>query len=201
MNYIIQQFDAPPDWDLIRPAAIDQYNWGGAYRPQSEARLCLIRKEGFLLRIMSKEDHPRRVYEKAEDPVYKDSCLEFFVNFKPSESRSGYLNFECNANGALLCAYGDSNQNRKSIRSLGLPVPAAKPFEGNGFWGYELFIPLEWIEKIFGSSDFQKGDLIRGNFFKCGDDTEIPHYGSWTVIHNPVPNFHLPKYFGTLEIG
>lgn len=201
MNYIIQQFDTPPDWSLIRPAVIDQFNWGGTYRPKSEARLCLIRQEGFLLRTMSQESDPRAVYKMANDPVYKDSCLEFFVNFKPSESNTGYLNFECNANGALLCAYGNSNQNRKSICDLGLPAPAVKPFKGNGFWGYELLIPMKLIKELFGSSNFEKGDIVKGNFFKCGDDTEFPHYGSWTVIQNPVPNFHLPEYFGTLEIG
>ncbi len=201
MNYIIQQFDTLPDWELIQPAAIDQYNWGGSYRPKSEARLCLIRRKGFLLRIMSWESDPRSVYKQANDPVYKDSCLEFFVNFKPSAIGTGYLNFECNANGALLCAYGNSSQNRKSICDFGLPAPAVKSFKGTDFWGYQLFIPNELIKELFGNSDFQKGEIIRGNFFKCGDDTEFPHYASWTAIDNPIPNFHLPKYFGTLEIG
>lgn len=201
MNYMIQQFDAPPDWDLICPAAIDQYNWGETYRPKSEARLCLIGREGFLLRIMSEESAPRAVYTKSNDPVYKDSCLEFFVNFRPSENSTGYINFECNANGALLCAYGDSCRNRKPVCDLGLPAPPVKPFRGSGFWGYELFIPMAFVKRFFGDSNFQKGDVLRGGFFKCGDDTEFPHYGSWTVIQSRVPNFHLPQYFGTLEIG
>jgi hypothetical protein len=40
---------------------------------------------------------------------------------------------------------------------------------------------------------------MRGGFFKCGNDTGHPHYGSWQKIENPTPRFHLPQYFGELE--
>jgi hypothetical protein len=39
-------------------------------------------------------------------------------------------------------------------------------------------------------------DKIFGNFYKCADDTENPHFLSWNPILLATPNFHCPDYFG-----
>lgn len=200
MTYTIKQVNKTPDWDTLEPAFIREYNWGGSYRPQAEAKLCLVKGEGFLLRIACEEENPKAVYTHDNDPVYTDSCLELFMNFKPQQTGAGYINFEGNANGAILCCYGTSRHNRKKIIDFGTSHPKAKPFRGSGQWGYELFIPLSLIQTVYGDSSFQKGDILKGNFFKCGDETEIPHYGSWTKIDTPAPDYHLPEFFGIFEI-
>jgi hypothetical protein len=41
-------------------------------------------------------------------------------------------------------------------------------------------------------------EKIRGNFYKCADDTEMPHFVSWSPIHLPTPNFHCPDFFGEI---
>ncbi len=201
MSYIIKQLAGKPDWDSIEPISISQYNWGGDYRPKAEAKLCYVTGEGFFLRISCEEENPKAVYTQANDPVYKDSCLEMFLNFKPQEQGTGYINFEGNANGAILCCYGTSRHNRKKVVELGAEHPAAIPFQSNGLWGYELYVPLSLIQAVYGDASFAKGDMLKGNFFKCGDETENPHYGSWTKIDTPSPDYHLPEFFGTLEIG
>lgn len=201
LTYVIKQVDSLPDWETVEPISISEYNWGGDYRPKTTARLCYITEEGFLLRIECEEQNPKAVYFHDNDPVYKDSCLEFFVNFKPHADSSGYINFEGNANGSLLCGYGNSRHNRKMVKDFGTPQPKVKPFRESNLWGYELWIPLSLIRKIYSDSSFKKGDILKGNFFKCGDETSIPHYGSWTKIGSPAPDYHLPEYFGTLEIG
>lgn len=199
--YLIKQTDTLPDWDTAEPIPISEYNWGGGYRPKAIAKLCFVKGKGFSLRITCEEQSPKAVYYHDNDPVYKDSCLEFFVNFKPDTAGSGYINFEGNSNGALLCGYGNSRHNRKSIKDFDVPQPIAKPFKTDNLWGYELCIPLNLIQKVYGDSSFKRGDTLKGNFFKCGDETITRHYGSWTKIGSPVPDYHLPEYFGTLEIG
>lgn len=201
LNYIIKQVDSTPNWESIEPISISEYNWGGNYRPNSTAKLSFIKQKGFLLQTSCEEENPKSVYFHDNEPVYRDSCLEFFMNFKPQIEGSGYINFECNANGALLCGYGTTKKDRNFIKDLGIPQPSVKACRGPNLWGYELFIPLSLIQEIYGNSSFRTGDLLKGNFFKCGDDTELPHYGSWTKIENPTPNFHLPEFFGTLEMG
>jgi len=51
-----------------------------------------------------------------EDPVYKDSCVEFFVKPKPDK---GYFNFEFIAVGTLLCSYiTDPERTREGFREF-----------------------------------------------------------------------------------
>jgi len=201
MTYVIQQVDDIPNWETIEPISISEYNWGGDYRPNALAKFCYRKGHGFLLQISCEEKNPKAVYFHDNEPVYKDSCLEIFMNFKPQVDGSGYINFECNANGALLCEYGKTGRDRIYLKDLGFSQPNVKLFKNADRWGYELFIPFSLIQGIYGDSCFQSGDILKGNFFKCGDDTQFPHYGSWTKIKNPTPSFHLSAYFGDLVIG
>jgi hypothetical protein len=40
------------------------------------------------------------------------------------------------------------------------------------------------------------GKTIKGNFYKCGDKTSVPHFLSWNPIILPSPDFHRPDFFG-----
>ncbi len=175
-------------------AAIDIANWGSSYAPYSEAILCYVEKEGFFLRIWCKEENPKAVYKNADDPVWLDSCLEFFADFKP-ESKRGYINFEANANGALLASIGPDRGHRVLLKDSGVPHPEITPFREEDRWGYTLFIPLSLIKTLYGNADFQSGDEIRGSFYKCGDETKSPHFLSSNVICTDAPDFHRPEFF------
>jgi hypothetical protein len=39
---------------------------------------------------------------------------------------------------------------------------------------------------------------LRANFYKCADNTRIPHYVSWNPIEVASPDFHRPEFFGEL---
>ncbi|MHB1455061.1 MAG: carbohydrate-binding family 9-like protein [Saccharofermentanales bacterium] len=40
-----------------------------------------------------------------------------------------------------------------------------------------------------------------GNFYKCGDKTDCPHYGCWNPILLPAPDFHVPAFFGDFIVS
>ncbi len=40
----------------------------------------------------------------------------------------------------------------------------------------------------------------RANFYKCGDETEFPHYGAWS-LRDGGPDFHRPEFFGSIVFG
>ncbi|MNL73189.1 hypothetical protein D3C87_1986170 [compost metagenome] len=40
---------------------------------------------------------------------------------------------------------------------------------------------------------------FKGNFYKCGDKLEQPHYLSWSPIHLPHPQFHAIDFFGNIN--
>jgi len=174
------------------------YNWGGNYRPKTQGLLAFVKNEGFLLRMKCDEPDPLRRYTAANDPVYTDSCMEAFLAFYPQSEKSGYINFEMNANGALLCAYGESRHDRTYITDLGITPPVPKITLGTCYWELELMIPLSFVEAVCGRCDFKEGDVLRGNFFKVGENDEHPHFSSFMPITAEHPDFHLPEFFSDL---
>ncbi|MGI5957913.1 MAG: carbohydrate-binding family 9-like protein [Massiliimalia sp.] len=201
MEHIIPQVTAFPDWDTIPAIPIDTYSWGGEYRPKAEARICFIPDQGFAVRLCCWEQNPRAVFTENDNMVCQDSCLECFLDFAPENPKIGYLNLEANSKGTQWCQYGVDRHHRTFLREKGIPYPVLTPFMDSQCWGYTAVFPLETIQTIYGKGSFQEGDMLRGNFYKCGDLTQFPHYGSWTKIDWPEPDFHRPEFFGTFILG
>jgi len=194
----------PAFWRTIPALKIDHYLWlDNGYRPLIEVRLCYspwhlyVRFDVFEAKI-------RVRYTGFQDPVYKDSCVEMFIDPFP-EKRVGYINVETNAVGAMLVAIGPD-------RSLRTPLPQAdlKGFEivssvkgpisgyhGAEFWTLAYRLPLGLFEKHYGTK-IRSGLSARANFYKCGDETEIPHFGAWSPVRTAQPDFHRPEFFGRL---
>src|ERR1700761_5671582 len=87
-------------------------------------------------------------YKQINDPVYKDSCVEFFIIFDDDKS---YYNIEFNRLGTCLGRYGSERENRTS-----LPVEELKKIrydrtlnqlkDGNAAtinWTLTVAIPIE----------------------------------------------------------
>ncbi|MFR5072743.1 MAG: carbohydrate-binding family 9-like protein [Bianqueaceae bacterium] len=196
MEYKIMTVTELPDWSLIPQAQIATYPWGGEYRPLAWARLCFVPGRGFLLRLECEETDPKATYAKINDPVCKDSCLEAFLNFKPELPGCGYLNLEANAKGTFLCGYGKDRYGRKSLGDLRCRING-DAFSTESSWGRSQ-IPLPLLQQVYRRRSLCLRRI--GKFYKCGDETKTPHYGSWNPIENPTPDFHRPEGFGELVI-
>ncbi|MCW5516488.1 carbohydrate-binding family 9-like protein [Muriicola sp. Z0-33] len=135
--------------------------------------------------------------------THKDSCLEFFLDPKGD---GNYYNFEVNAIGTVHLAYGpgigkrtfiDPSLIKEKIRvesSLG-----DTPFDelpGVRKWEMTLIIPSEIL--VYDSGIQFSQLQSRANFFKCGDESAVPHYLSWNSIATDRPNFHTPQFFGRI---
>jgi len=148
------------------------------------------------------EPQVRAVNTAFNSPVWEDSCVEFF--FAPEGDF--YYNFEMNAIGTLLCGYGKDRHSRKRLDDKILRKVHTKSslgrdaFEKTGdirSWKLEARIPIEVL--IFSKIENLSGMKARGNFYKCGDKLDHPHYLSWKAVQTPDPNFHLPEQFGQLS--
>ena len=62
------------------------------------------------------------------------------------------------------------------------------------------FFSFEVLDKLFGKVDYVSGYTFKGNFYKCGDETDYPHFGMWNPVGTEKPDFHRPEYFGELII-
>lgn len=135
--------------------------------------------------------------------VWEDSCVEFFMQ---REGQLGYINFECNVLGALLSRKYESrdktvSQSDEVMASVTRRSTINHRYE-NGKQVSDWSMCLEIPKKALGFSDTELlgGKRVRANFYKCGDKTPQPHYLSWNPIDLTQPNFHVPEFFGLLEL-
>lgn len=192
--------DEAVDFAGAPKAYIDIYPWGTAYTPVAYAQIIFREDDGFHVRMFCEEENPRAIYTKFDDPVYLDSCLEFFCDFLPEKNTGHYINTEMNANGAFLTYWAAGLGNYTMIADLSDHISTVSAFKEDNGWGVNLFIPLEMLSDIYDYDGWGEGSVIKGNFYKCGSDCEIPHYGVWSNIDLPAPNFHSPQFFGEIVI-
>lgn len=201
-EYFVKYYDKEPyDLSGAQTAYIDNYVWGTKYTPGAYAKLIFVKDIGFVLEMTAEERNPRAIYTDYNDPVYTDSCLEFFAAFDNTSNK--YINMEMNSKGTLLSCVGSGRNNRIPIFDLtGCRIFPINATVKENTWKVKALIPLEMLQSIYNmdTSVFVPGYEFRGNFYKCGDDTEIPHYGSWSPVITERPDFHRPEYFGILTI-
>ena len=185
------------DFSDAPKAKIDSYKWGEGYTPKAYAQLIYVKNKGFALKMTAVERNPRALCTEYGDPVYEDSCLEFFVRFNSDSPL--YMNFEVNSNGAFLASVRKERRNKRNIHEI-TSLPEVMANRQEECWTIESFFSIGMIEALFGKCDLKKGSVFFGNFYKCGDKTEHPHYGMWSPIQADTPDFHRPEFFGKLVI-
>jgi hypothetical protein len=192
-------------WESIPLLKIGCYPWDqNSYMPEVEVKV-FYTESHIHLRFKAWEKKIKATFINTNDEVYKDSCVEFFFKPKPEEDER-YLNFEMNPFGTLLIGLGKDRASRMRINDVDTSIfniftsvnPQNIKDYKDEFWTVEYSIPYSFLEKHFGKLDLPAKNKIIGNFYKCGDETEYPHYGSWSLIHVVAPDFHRPEYFGDL---
>lgn len=180
---------------------IDVVNWADfPYCPDVEFRVAHT-GEAILINYKVKEASVRAVAQADQGRVWEDSCCEFFVR---AEGEDEYYNFECNCAGTLLVNFGKKGDRHHAPESVLANVRrwsslGREPFEeriGECSWELSLVIP---VSSLFNHNIKDlSGITLRGNFYKCGDLLQTPHFLSWSPIDLPQPCFHCPEFFGKL---
>ena len=217
--YTIAEATAPPElsgswdgpvWRSISVLAVDVYRpESGSHRPVTECKLCYDRDRLYgIFRVA--DCFIRCVHSGFQAAVYKDSCVEIFVEPKAG---SGYFNFEFSCGGALLASYVTDPTRVagrvKAFTSLApeetgrigifhsLPAVVDPEITEPGVWTLEFSIPVSVLETYVGIIGDLPGQIWRANFYKCGDETSHPHWGAWAPVG--ALNFHRPADFGMLR--
>jgi hypothetical protein len=152
----------------------------------------------------------RCVHTGFQSAVYKDSCVEFFVQPHPER---GYFNFEFNCGGAVRASYiTDATRTADGFKAFerlspeegariavwaSLPTIVSPEITEKTTWFLAFQIPLDLLSHYVGTLDRVEGALWRANFYKCGDETSHPHWAAWHPVD--ALNFHLPHCFGQLR--
>lgn len=170
------------------------------YKPSVQFKIAHS-NNGIILKFSITENELKVTYQRSNDAVYKDSCVEFFFSIG---EETGYYNFEFNAIGTCLAAFGINRHNRKylsndtirQIKTYSRVETSFKDSVKNINWELTVMLPLTVFS--FHQLTFLKGLKGAGNFYKCGDDLNQPHYLVWNPVFADKPDFHLRKYFGNI---
>jgi len=187
----------------IKKVPIGNANWDAfPYTPEVAFRMAHD-TDHIYLKFYVSEAHILAQHSTPNSATHKDSCVEFFID--PDQS-GGYYNFEFNCIGTTHLAYGPDRHTRTFIEpekiTTSLFIESTlgnQPFEektGDFKWEMVVAIPSSlFIHHPNLTFDKLKS---KANFFKCGDDTQKPHFLSWQAIDTPQPDFHRPEFFGNL---
>ena len=159
--------------------------------------------QGVFLKFYVEEKHIRAIYSEPNDPVYKDSCVEFFVSFGDEKE---YYNFEFNCAGTCLLSFGEERSNRSMLSDELIRTIASrssiKPANSKGSnIGWELTLSIPFSAFQYHQFESLKGKKCRANFYKCGDDLPEPHFVVWNEIKTEEPDYHRPEFFGSVEFN
>jgi len=143
----------------------------------------------------------RAIYSNDLEPVNEDSCVEFFCKLPDSDY---YMNFEFNCIGTCNASKRKSKTEgvvRYTLDELAqikrYPSIGRRAFnEMEGMFEWELTVKIPFT--LMGIDPTNLPKKMMGNFYKCADGTDSPHYVSWSPIKTEKPNFHCPEFFGEL---
>ncbi len=168
------------------------------YCPKVEFSVCYD-SEGFHAHFKVHEKNPKACMTKHFEFVHLDSCVEWFINFDPQHT-DRYFNFEVNATGVMNASfrkdrYIETPLTNEDAESLNIKAEVL-----DEFWTVDYTVPFDFIKKYIPDYEMKPGLKLPANVYKCGDETEIPHYGCWNMVDREHPDFHIPSYFGTMFV-
>lgn len=200
---LVEVIGSKKELENVKPFYVEHLLWGTKFVPKTYGYLGFVLNEGFCLEMVCEEKEPLRTYENVLDPVYRDSAMEAFFQFEPENGgrkTAVYLNFEVNANGALLAAYGSGRTYRTYFSKEELDMFECTAWVEEERWGFSLYIPIQILENVYGSLKLGRGSRFTCNFYKISESREIEHYASCFPIRSKIPSFHMPEYFGEARI-
>ncbi|MBO5008787.1 MAG: hypothetical protein J6D26_08120 [Clostridia bacterium] len=180
------------EWLQANTGVLNNCIWEG-YHPAPQMQFKILRgPEGISILMHTNERSLRAVAKTWLDPVFEDSCMEFF--FKPDIYDKRYINFEVNPTGVMHIGIGSDRYDRALItddRDMLSIVSDAH----EGDWTVKFYIPDEFLLKYFKNIS----PVCRGNFYKCGDKTDHIHYASWAPVETAEPDFHVADFFDKIR--
>ena len=181
------------EWEKAHVGYVGVNRWKEyAHAPITTFRM-LHGPEGISILMCTEETNLRAEIAEENGKICQDSCMEFFL--KPDVLDLNYLNFEFNPKGVLHLGIGNGRHGRQHLdedRATFSIVSRAK----EGDWRLKFYIPHSFLMKYFGKIS----PVCKGNFYKCGDMTDHVHYGTWSEVEVPAPDYHVPDFFGKIEL-
>ena len=198
-----------PAWRAVPALPVSRF-MGDAPAHQPDTQVKLLYDHDAIHVIFKVEDRYVRAVHGHQGPVCRDSCVEFF--FVPGgDTSTGYFNLETNCGGNML--FHHQIQPRGKSTTIARPdcdrislyhsLPSkVDPEIGEPVtWTLQYRLPVDLLARYAPFVPPACGVRWRANFYKCADETSHPHWLTWSEVHRPSPDFHVPEDFGELIFG
>ena len=182
--------------------SIDKVNWPNEFPKTLPVSVHIAHdNQKIYLYYQVEGEELRAVNTKDFMSVWEDSCVEFFMQRKGEKI---YRNFEFNVHGVLLASKHETrNSSEKFSEEL---MSSIKRFttirhiykSNRQLSDWTLYVEIPKSAIGFSQDEKLSQQTIGANFYKCGDETNEPHFISWNPIDLPKPDFHVPQFFGEL---
>ena len=181
--------------------SIDTLNWKETFPYKPIVAFDIARgKEELYIHYFVKGLSIRALSDQDGRYVHQDSCVEFFMR---KADEMNYMNFEFNCIGTCYSCRHETREvsvpitpdEFKSIRRY-TTIQREAFEEQKGIFAWELIAAIPF--KVMGLDAANLPKMIYGNFYKCADRTENPHYVTWSPIDLPRPQYHCPEFFGEI---
>ncbi len=198
MRYKVEKTDVinpsinSSEWEKANIGYVDKNRWAEAEKAPKTTFKLLQGPEGISVLMHTEERNLRAENTQENSRVCDDSCMEFF--FKPDPWNLNYFNFELNPKGVMFLSVG-SDRNNRELLDEDRKTFSIESVANDGDWTLKYYIPNSFIFKYFDKI----ASVCRGNFYKCGELTGHSHFGSWSEVEVPSPDFHIADFFGYLE--
>lgn len=198
MIYEIQKIGDISQFKTCPIFQIDHFQWHSIYHPKALGCVSYIENQGFHIWLACEEMHPKADYTLNFQPVYKDSALEAFFQFDLKSPQ--YFNFEFNAKGACIAAFGASRHPRINLTKEQILSLKIQPMTTPLGWQIHFFIPEELLRDYQPEANWKRTRHLRCNFYKLSEAPEIEHYASFAPVPGDTPNFHQIQTFADARI-
>lgn len=214
--YVVFERDVPDMADVEEKFAslesnnIDIVNWpdrNGSYSPEASFKI-MYSDNDLYIRYQVKEKEICSTFGEDEgSKPWTDDCMELFI--APIAETGVYYNIEMNCTGHGIVGYGVGKKDRghfdqvqmdciRRFSTLGSEAFGDRVSTESICWSMIIVIPLDLI--LQGRSvEYLRGQTVKGNVFKCGDDMQNRHYLTWNPVGTERPDYHRPEFFGYFE--
>ena len=182
----------PEEYKALEEAKLAFFPWDkNGYKPDCRARVGW-NEQGLHVLMYACEPTIRAEETEVGGAVCCDSCLEFFL--MPKEGNPLYFNCEVSPAPVVHLGVGDGRHNRTVYRVLPEDMKVVSSKHEGGWWAVSYTIPAAFLKNHFGLT-LAAGQKMRGNFYKCADKHETPHYGMYHPYDLPRADYHRPELF------
>jgi alpha-galactosidase len=186
-------------WKNAEEISIEKY-WSGENAPVGrhfKARL-LWSRAALYIRFEANQNEPLIISDtpnlesKTRGLWDRDVCEIFAA--PDARAPNKYFEFEIAPNGEWIdLAINQMPDKRETDFAYDSKMQTAARIEKDKVW---MAIKIDW--KAFGKTP-KKGDVWRGNLFRCVGSGKTRGYLAWQPTKTAQPNFHVPQAFGEFE--